>query len=60
MLYLMNFLISSLIGAILTGLYGTIENFLAFELGTIFGGILIWIFHRLYRQHMVYGCHTGC
>lgn len=46
--YLTQFLFTTLIGIImLLAANGSVENFLAFELGCTIGLILIWIFRKL-------------
>lgn len=46
--YLTQFLFASLVGIImLLAAHGSVENFLAFELGCTIGLILIWIFRKL-------------
>lgn len=46
--YLVQFLFTTIIGIImLLAAGGSVENFLAFELGCTIGLILIWIFRKL-------------
>ena len=46
--YLVQFLFTTIIGIImLLAANGSVENFLAFELGCTIGLILIWIFRKL-------------
>ena len=46
--YLIQFLFATLVGIIMVlTAHGSVENFLAFELGCTIGLILIWIFRKL-------------